>query len=158
MSNRTWKVAIGADTAGVEYKDILLADLESDERVAEVFDVGITPDDTGTTRYPNIAHKAAEMVASGEADRAILICGTGIGMAISANQVPDVWATVAHDSYSVERSVLSNNCPILTLGQRVIGAELARRLVKEWLSYEFDPESHSQANVALIEASEGTLG
>ena len=61
-------------------------------------------------------------------------------MAISANKVPGIRATVAHDSYSVERSVLSNDCQVLTLGARVVGLELAKRLVDEWLDYEFDPE------------------
>ena len=67
-----------------------------------------------------------------------------------ANKVPGIRATVAHDSYSVERSVLSNNCQVLTLGARVVGLELAKRLVDEWLDYEFDPESASAAKVAVI--------
>jgi ribose 5-phosphate isomerase B len=71
-------------------------------------------------------------------------------MAISANKVPGIRATVAHDSYSVERSVLSNDCQVLTLGARVVGLELAKRLVDEWLGYEFDPGSQSAAKVAVI--------
>jgi ribose 5-phosphate isomerase B len=82
------------------------------------------------------------------------VCGTGIGVAISANKVPGIRATVAHDSFSVERSILSNDCQILTMGQRVIGLQLARRLAKEWLTYEFDSTSHSQANVEELEAYE----
>jgi len=139
------------------YKDMIRDDLEKDDRVAEVIDVGVTDETAETTRYPSVAHRAAELVASGKADRAILVCGTGIGMAVSANQVPGVWATPAHDSYSVERSILSNNCQVLTLGQRVIGRELARRLVKEWIGYEFDPASHSSANLAVIEEYEPDL-
>lgn len=76
-------------------------------------------------------------------------------MAISANKVPGVRATVAHHSFSVERSILSNDCHVLTLGQRVIGVELARRLVREWLGYEFDPASHSAANIDIITGFEG---
>ena len=148
---KRWRVAVGGDIAGMGYKDMIRKDLEQDERVAAVVDVGVSEETAETTRYPSLGHREAEMVASGEVDRAILICGTGIGMAISANQVPGVWATVAHDSYSVERSILSNNCQVLTMGQRVIGPELARRLVKEWIGYEFDPSSHSVHNVALIE-------
>lgn len=68
----------------------------------------------------------------------MLICGTGLGVAIAANKVMGIRAVTAHDSFSVERSVLSNNAQVLCLGQRVIGIELARRLVKEWLSYTFD--------------------
>lgn len=70
---------------------------------------------------------------------AVLICGTGLGVAISANKVKGVRAVTAHDSFSVERSVLSNDAQILCLGARVIGVELARRLAKEWLGYKFDP-------------------
>jgi ribose 5-phosphate isomerase B len=133
---------------------MIRTDLEADDRVIEVIDVGVNDDTAGTTRYPSVAFAAAEKVATGEADRAILICGTGIGMAISANKVKGVWATVGHDSYSVERSIMSNNCQVLTMGQRVVGPELARRLVKEWLGYEFDSTSHSVDNVALIEEYE----
>ncbi|HEX2858200.1 MAG TPA: RpiB/LacA/LacB family sugar-phosphate isomerase, partial [Propionibacteriaceae bacterium] len=78
------------------------------------------------------------------------ICGTGLGMAISANKVQGVRAVTAHDSYSVERSVLSNNAQVLCMGQRVVGVELARRLAKEWLDYEFDETSASAGKVAAI--------
>lgn len=151
---KRWRVAVGGDIAGMGYKDMIRKDLEADDRVAEVIDVGVDDDTASSTRYPTVAHRAAEKVASGEADRAILICGTGIGMAVSANQVPGVYATVAHDSYSVERSILSNNVQVLTMGQRVIGPELARRLVKEWIGYEFDTTSHSVHNLAEIEEYE----
>ena len=89
-------------------------------------------------------------VATGEADRAILICGTGLGVAIAANKVTGVRAVTAHDSFSVERAVLSNDAQVLCLGQRVIGVELARRLVKEWLGYRFDTLSNSAAKVDVI--------
>jgi ribose 5-phosphate isomerase B len=157
MTEPRWRVAVGADAVGLPYKDVIRDDLERDERVTTVIDVGVNASDDPPDAYPDVAHRAAEMVASGKVDRAMLICGTGIGMAISANQVPGVWATVAHDGYSVERSVMSNNSPILTLGKRVIGLEVARRLVHEWLGYVFDPTSHSQANVELIEAYETSV-
>jgi ribose 5-phosphate isomerase B len=86
-----------------------------------------------------------------------LLCGTGIGVAIAANKVPGIRATVAHDSFSVERSVLSNNCQILTLGQRVIGLQLARRLAKEWLDYVFDPNSPSGPKVTEISDYEDSI-
>jgi len=114
------------------------------------------PDAADATAYPHIGLNVARAVAAGEADRGLLICGTGIGMAISANKVPGIRATVAHDSYSVERSVLSNNCQVLTLGARVIGAELALRLVEEWLTYTFDETSASADKVAVIDAWEAT--
>lgn len=149
-----WRIAIGSDDAGYVYKEALLADLESDPRVEVVHDVGVSEGDT--TPYPNIGLAAAQAVSGGEVDRAVLICGTGIGMAISANKVKGVRATTVADSYSCERSVMSNNCQVLTLGQRVVGLELARRLVKEWLGYVFDPSSPSQAKVGAISAYEGT--
>ena len=94
---------------------------------------------------------AARLVAEGKADRALLVCGTGLGVAISANKVPGIRAVTAHDSFSVERSVLSNNAQVLCFGQRVIGLELARRLAREWLNYEFDPESPSASKVDAID-------
>ncbi|MCY1460660.1 D-erythrulose-4-phosphate isomerase 1 [compost metagenome] len=111
-------------------------------------DVGV--DSQSHTAYPLVAIAAAEKVASGAADRALLICGTGLGMAISANKVPGVRAVTAHDSFSVERAVLSNNSQVLTLGQRVIGLELARRLLKEWLTYRFDEHSASAQKVQTL--------
>lgn len=143
------RIVVGADEAGYEYKEALKVELEADPRVAAVADVGV--DAGGHTAYPRIAHAAAEIVADGQADRALLVCGTGLGMAIAANKVPGIRAVSAHDSYSVERSVLSNDAQVLALGQRVIGLELARRLTREWLGYEFDAGSPSAAKVALIE-------
>lgn len=98
-------IVVGADIAGVNYKEILKADLEADARVAEVIDVGVRPGED--IDYPHVAVEAARKVAAGEADRALLVCGTGMGMAISANKVPGIRASVAHDSFSVERLVLS---------------------------------------------------
>ncbi|MEO8830484.1 ribose-5-phosphate isomerase [Lapillicoccus sp.] len=148
------RLLVGSDAAGFELKEAILADLRQDPHVASVEDLGVPAGDLKAGTYPSVAIAAATKVAAGEADRAILFCGTGIGVAISANKVPGIRATVAHDSFSVERSVLSNDCQILTMGQRVIGLELARRLVREWLTYEFDPTSHSRANVAELEAYE----
>lgn len=142
------RIVVGCDDAGLQYKDALRADLERDGRVASVIDVGVGPDET--TAYPHVAVTAARMVADGTADRALLVCGTGLGVAISANKVPGVRAVTAHDSFSVERAVLSNNAQVLCLGQRVVGIELARRLVAEWLDYRFDPASASAAKVAAI--------
>ena len=103
-----------------------------------------------------MAIAAAELVASGRADRALLVCGTGLGVAIAANKVPGIRAVTAHDSFSVERSVLSNNAQVLTFGQRVIGLELARRLAQEWLTYEFDDASASAGKVGRITAYEAS--
>ncbi len=148
MSEQKWRVVIGCDDAGLQYKEILKADLANDPRVADVVDVGVNADQS--TDYPHVAVEAARRVASGAADRALLICGTGLGVAISANKVPGVRAVTAHDSFSVERSVLSNDAQVLCFGQRVVGIELARRLAREWLGYQFDPASSSAPKVAAI--------
>ncbi len=78
------------------------------------------------------------------------MCGTGLGVAIAANKVPGVRAVTAHDSFSVERSILSNNAQVLTFGQRVVGLELARRLAREWLTYRFDSASASAEKVQVL--------
>lgn len=148
------RIALGADNAGADLKNLIR------DRLAGVVDVDVrdfgVPDAQTDTAYPHIGVDVARAVASGEADRGLLICGTGIGMAITANKVPGIRATVAHDSYSVERSVLSNNCQVLTLGARVIGPELAWRLVSEWLTYTFDTSSASAEKLGLIDAFEAT--
>jgi ribose 5-phosphate isomerase B len=144
----TLRIVVGCDDAGLQYKDVLRRDLEADERVSSVVDVGVGPDEH--TAYPHVAIAAARMIADAKADRALLVCGTGLGVAISANKVPGVRAVTAHDSFSVERAVLSNNAQVLCFGQRVIGVELARRLAAEWLEYRFDPTSTSADKVAAI--------
>src|SRR5262245_16779365 len=147
MENKL-RIVIGADDAGFEYKEALKSDLAANPLVESVVDVGVGADDH--TAYPHVAIRAAELVAAGEADRALLICGTGLGVAISANKVPGVRAVTAHDSFSVERSILSNNAQVLCFGQRVVGIELARRLATEWLGYQFDSASASAEKVAAI--------
>ena len=149
---RPLRMVIGADDAGYRYKEMLKADLEAHPRVVSIVDVGV--DEAAHTPYPQVAVAAAELVASGAADRALLVCGTGLGVAISANKVPGIRAATAHDIYSIQRSVLSNNAQVLTLGERVIGPELARALVQEWLRHEFDPASASAAKVAEISTYE----
>ncbi len=144
------RLLVGSDNAGFDYKDVILADMQADDRLASVEDLGVYAGRLEDGSYPSVAIAAASKIAAGEADRAILICGTGIGVSIAANKVPGIRATVAHDSFSVERSILSNDCQILTMGQRVIGLQLARRLAREWLDYVFDPTTPSQAKVQEI--------
>lgn len=149
------RVVVAADDAGVELKNIVRDQLRADERVTEVIDLGVdSPDDHRA--YPEFGLAAAEVIARGEADRGVLVCGTGIGMAISANKVTGIRATVAHDSYSAERSIKSNNCQVITFGARVVGAELAKKIVSEWIGYAFDPGSTSAAKVARITDYETT--
>jgi ribose 5-phosphate isomerase B len=150
----TFRLVVGSDDAGYDYKEKIKADLQEDPRVSSVVDVGVDAD--GHTAYPHVAVDAARMVANGEADRAILVCGTGLGVAISANKVPGIRAVTAHDSFSVERSILSNDAQVLCMGQRVVGIEVARRMAKEWLGYEFDPTSASAEKVAAICSYDGS--
>jgi len=88
----------------------------------------------GSTVYPDVAHAVAMSIKQGEHERGILICGTGIGMSIVANKVPGVRAAQCHDTFSAERARKSNNAQIITLGARVIGAELGKKLFRRGLS------------------------
>lgn len=142
------RIIVGSDDAGYDYKELLKLDLEENPAVESVIDMGV--DAISHTPYPTVAIAAAEEVAAGRADRALLVCGTGLGVAIAANKVPGIRAVTAHDSFSVERSVLSNNAQVLAFGQRVIGIELARRLAREWLTYRFDESSSSAEKVAVL--------
>lgn len=127
------KIAIGCDEAGCGLKHIII-DLLQKEGI-EVTDEGCR--DGEVVLYPNIAERVANIVADGEADRGILICGTGIGMAMAANKVKGIRAAVCHDPFSTERSRKSNDAQIMCMGARVIGPELAKMLVKLWLTCDF---------------------
>ncbi|KAK3624417.1 hypothetical protein LTR56_021041 [Elasticomyces elasticus] len=142
-------IAMGCDNAGHSYKEKIKADLEAHPLVSKVIDVGVNSS-TDSTAYPHPAVDAAKLIKEGKADRALLICGTGLGVAISANKVPGIRAVTAHDSFSVERAVLSNDAQVLCMGERVVGLELARRLAKEWVGYRFDPSSASAEKVDAI--------
>ncbi|KAK3082203.1 hypothetical protein LTS18_013087 [Coniosporium uncinatum] len=143
------RIAIGCDDAGLSYKKIIAEDLKKHAGVKSVTDVGVVGKDDKTA-YPHVAVDAAKLINDGKADRAILICGTGLGVAISANKVPGIRAVTAHDSFSVERAVLSNNAQVLCMGERVVGVELARRLAKEYVGYRFDEGSASAKKVDAI--------
>jgi len=155
MSARAWVIAIGGDDAGYTMKELLKKQLTADDRVAEVRDVGVHSSGDSTA-YPHVGIAAAELVASGDVDRALLVCGTGIGVAISATKVAGVRATVAHDPYSVERSVLSNNCQVLCFGARVIAPQLAAKLTDGWLDLRFDDHSPSAGKIAVLDAYENS--
>lgn len=147
------RLIVGCDDAGLSYKTAIKEQLEADSRVASVLDVGVGEDEH--TPYPSVAIAAAEKIAAGEADRAILICGTGLGVAISANKVKGIRAVTAHDSFSVERSILSNNAHILCMGERIIGKYLALCLAGEWIGYTFDENSASAEKVKVLSDYEG---
>src|SRR4029453_7380002 len=126
-------IAIGADDAGAPLKERLAAYLR--ERGLEVKDFG----NGDGVDYPDVAAEVAEAVARGEHDRALLVCGTGLGMAIAANKIPGVRAATAHAPYPAERARKSNNAQVLTMGARVIAPEAAEKVLDHWLTAELAP-------------------
>ena len=147
------RIAIGADHAGYDLKSHLVSILTGLDHT--VIDLGT--DGTTSVDYPGYCAAVGRAVARGDAERGIVLGGSGQGEQIAANKVAGVRAVTAHDSYSVERSVKSNDAQVLTLGQRVIGLELARKLVGEWLDHRFDPSSPSAAKVEAICGYDGSL-
>lgn len=129
------KVAVGCDKNAVALKNLILAHLR--EQGCAVEDFGVM-DEMDETIYPDVAVNVAEAIRMGQCDRGILMCGTGIGMAIAANKVPGVYAAVCHDPYSAERARRSNDVQIMTMGALVVGSELAKKIVDIWLTGEFD--------------------
>jgi ribose 5-phosphate isomerase B len=125
-------IAIAADEAGASLKDHLAKYLQ--DNGYEVKDYG-----NGTEQdYPDVASEVAEHVAGGDHDRALLVCGTGLGMAITANKIPGVRAVTAHDPYSAERARKSNDAQVLTMGARVIAPQAAEKVLDHWLESEFE--------------------
>jgi ribose 5-phosphate isomerase B len=142
------KILIGSDHNGYALKEDIKGYLE---------ELGHEPVDTGCDSaskpvdYPDIAIKLAESIAGGECERGILICGTGIGMAIVANKVPSVRAATCHDPYSAERARKSNDAQVMTMGAQIVAPALARVLVDHWLASEFRG-GRSAPKVAKIKA------
>lgn len=127
------RIALGCDEAGLPLMDVIRSYLAA--KNIDVTDFGVhTPDPVD---YPDVAEQAAVAVAAGEADRAILVCGTGIGMSITANKVPGIRAALCHDTYSAERARKSNDAQVITMGARVIGPELAKKIIEVWLESDF---------------------
>lgn len=125
------RIAVGADEAGAPLKDHLANYLK--EHGYEIKDYG-----NGTDQdYPDVAAKVAEAVSKGDHERALLVCGTGLGMAITANKIPGVRAATAHDPYSAERARKSNDAQVLAMGARVIAPEAAEKVLDHWLASEF---------------------
>ena len=145
------RIALGADNAGKPLLDIVAAHLKSRAGV-------VVADLSSAGFYADIADRVASAVVAGEHDRAILFCGTGIGVCISANKVPGVRAALTHDAYSAERAAKSNNAQIITMGARVIGPELAKSIVDAYLAAEFDPAGPSAGNVEAIGAIDRKYG
>jgi ribose 5-phosphate isomerase B len=129
------KIAIGADEAGYGLKEMIKSFISL--QGIQIIDFGPT-DGNRQVDYPDIGFIVAGEISNGNFDRGILLCGTGIGMTITANKVPGIRAALCHDTYSAERARKSNNAQILTMGARVIGPELAKYIVNAWLYAEFE--------------------
>ena len=128
------KIGIGSDHNAFEMKRELFAYIEA--KGFEVKDYGcFSPNEVD---YPDIAFNVANGVVNQDIDRGSLCCGTGIGMAMAANKIPGVRAAQVHDTYSAERAQLSNNAQIITMGSKVIGLEVAKKIVDEYLSVTFE--------------------
>ena len=148
------KLAIGADEAAFELKEAIKSFLAQQTAAAvECIDFGVHS--LEPVDYPDIALAVAQEVASGKCERGVLLCGTGLGMAIAANKVPGIRAATCHDTYSAERAQKSNNAQIITLGARVIGPELAKQVVMAWLTSEFagGRSTRKVAKICAIEES-----
>jgi D-erythrulose 4-phosphate isomerase len=137
------KIAVAGDSAGKPLVDAIEAHLTSDAKHAVV-------NLSATGFYADLASGVAREVLAGTYDRAILCCGTGIGVAISANKVAGIRAAQAHDTYSAGKAATSNNAQIITLGARVVGPELAKAIVDTFLASTFDPQGASAQNVEAI--------
>ena len=141
------KIAMGADHFGYPLKEALRDHLQGLGH--EVVDFGVH--DTRPVDYPDVAIEVAHAVAGGSFERAILVCGTGIGMAITANKVAGVRAASVADPYSAERARKSNNAQVLCLGSRVVAPDVATIIVDHWLASEFQG-GDSARKVAKIDA------
>lgn len=144
-------LAIGCDEAAYDLKQALKQHMANAGH--QVTDFGTF--DGKPVLYPDVAFAVAEQVAAGKHERALLLCGTGIGMAISANKVKGIRAAQCHDTYSAERASRSNDAQIITIGARVVGPELAKAIVDAWLNSTFDG-GRSQPKVDRIHAYETT--
>ena len=140
------KIAVGGDSNGFGLKEVVKQHLT--ERGFDVIDFGVQAEED--VDYPDVAVPVARAVAAGEVDRAVLVCGTGLGMAIVANKVRGVRAAPVTDPYSAERAIKSNNAKVLCLGALVVGTEVAKLLVDHWVDGEF-AGGNSGRKVAKIE-------
>lgn len=140
------KIAVAGDSAGEGLARILAEHLAGTYEVSEVSRTDAGPD----AFYANLSDRVASAVLAGTYDRAILVCGTGIGVCLSANKVPGIRAAQCHDTYSAGKAATSNNAQIITMGARVVGPELAKDIADAYLSAAFDPEGRSAGNVNAI--------
>ena len=147
------KIVIGNDHSAVELKNIIKAHLE--EKGYEVMNVGT--DTSDSCDYPVYGEKVGRAVASGEADLGIAICGTGVGISLAANKVKGIRACVCSEPYSARLSKQHNNSNIIAFGARVIGVEMAKMIVDEWVNAKYEGGRH-QVRVDMLAEIEQTQG
>jgi len=141
-------IAIGADHGGYPLNETIIRDLEKEGNI--VVDFG-THDGTQPDDYPDFSRKVGDAIQRGEADRGILVCGSGVGAAIAANKVHGVRACLCHDTYSAHQAVEHDNMNVLCLGARIVGVELARELVKTFLGANFSGEVRHLRRLAKVD-------
>ena len=134
------RIAVGCDHAGFRLKPVIIELLQAAGH--EVLDQGT--DGADSVDYPDFAAAVAKLVAAGEAELGVLICGTGLGMSMAANRVPGVRAAVVTDPWSATQSRAHNDCNVLCLGERVVGPGLARAIVQAWLDTPFEGGRHQR--------------
>ena len=142
------RIVLGGDSAGEPLVKILTAHLK-EKGEHQVVDLS-QPEAGAKEFYAELTDRVTNRLLAGEFDRGVLVCGTGIGVSISANKVPGIRAALTHDTYSAERAALSNDAQFITMGSRVIGPELAKAVVDTFLANSFDPASRSAPNVEAI--------
>jgi ribose 5-phosphate isomerase B len=144
------RIAVGADHAGFELKALIIDRLDQDAH--QVLDLGTHS--TEPVDYPDYARSVAEAVLRGDAERGILVCGSGVGASVAANKLPGIRAGLCHDTYSARQGVEHDDMNVLCLGARVIGPELALELVRTFLAARFSGEERHRRRLAKIEALE----
>ena len=144
------KIGIGSDENGFELKEDLKAFLKDTEY--EVIDYGCHLGEK--IDYPNVSFEVAQDISENKLDRGILICGTGIGVAIAACKYPGIRAALCHDTYSAERAQLSNNAQIITMGAQIIGAEVAKKVIEAYLNAEWAKGSERKVNLIIEKENE----
>jgi ribose 5-phosphate isomerase B len=144
------RIAIGADHAGAEMKRDLAGLLA--QQGHEVTDLGVHS--TAAVDYPDIAEAVATAIRNGQADRGLLVCGSGAGVAVAASKFPGIRASVCHDCYTARQAVEHDDVNVLCLGARVVGPALARELVAAFLGARFSAEERHLRRLAKIDAIE----
>jgi len=151
VEEQNMQIAIGSDHAGFNMKEELSALLR--KMGHDVLDLGAHKHDPSDD-YPDFAEAVGKAVTEGKAERAVLICGSGVGASVAVNKIPGIRAAVCHDAYSAHQGVEHDNMNVLVLGSRIIGSELARELVRSYLGAQFSGAERHRRRLAKVDAIE----